>query len=142
MRELSKSVAVVDGRVVKHWRPRVQPRLVPYKKNPGKAAAWVKAKGDPGKAAARARARAWAKANPGKMAALAAKRNAVKKRAMPRWASLQRIREFYVEASKAGMQVDHIVPLQHPRVCGLHCEANLQMLTRFENLAKYNKFDI
>jgi hypothetical protein len=36
--------------------------------------------------------------------------------------------------------VDHIVPLVHPRVCGLHCEHNLAVITETENLAKSNHY--
>lgn len=38
-------------------------------------------------------------------------------------------------------QVDHIVPLNHPLVCGLHRRCNLQVITARENRAKGNSFE-
>ena len=76
---------------------------------------------------------------PHKRRAIAAKRRATKLNATPIWANLENIKEFYMEADYQQMHVDHIVPLINPKVCGLHWEGNLQLLTAADNLAKSNK---
>lgn len=50
------------------------------------------------------------------------------------------IEEFYDIAQKRNLEVDHIIPIKHSKVCGLHVPWNLQMLTRTENAKKSNKF--
>jgi hypothetical protein len=57
------------------------------------------------------------------------------------WANQQKIRQIYEDANRLGLVVDHIIPLQHPLVCGLHVWDNLQLLSRSENARKNNKFD-
>lgn len=90
--------------------------------------------------------RRWAKANPHVVVAKARKRQHAEIQAVPNWADLERIKQFYAEASRVSREtgikhhVDHIVPVRHPAVCGLHCESNLQILTREENLAKSNRW--
>lgn len=61
-----------------------------------------------------------------------------KRKALPPWANRAEILRFYEAARAAGGEVDHIVPLRSPLVCGLHCEFNLQVLPRSENRAKSN----
>lgn len=92
--------------------------------------------------------RTWAKANKARINALIAKRNAIKLNATPKWADQVAIRAIYKEATRmtavTGIRhdVDHIVPLRHPCVCGLHVPANLQILTSDENKRKSNQFNI
>lgn len=83
----------------------------------------------------RAYARKWCKENPG----AGAKHKAAKRRAVPRWADVDAIQDVYKEAAYMQMEVDHIVPLQSPIVCGLHVEHNLQLLTKSENSRKGNR---
>jgi 5-methylcytosine-specific restriction endonuclease McrA len=58
------------------------------------------------------------------------------------------MKEFYIESARltdaTGIKhnVDHIVPIVHPLVCGLHNEFNLQVLTRDDNIRKSNEFNI
>lgn len=48
------------------------------------------------------------------------------------------VRGFY-RGCPPGHHVDHIIPLRHPDVCGLHVLANLQYLPAQENCKKRNK---
>lgn len=68
-------------------------------------------------------------------------------RATPRWADISAIQDIYIQcqiiSDETGTKhhVDHIVPLVHPLVCGLHVHWNLQILTAYDNLSKSNKFE-
>ena len=64
------------------------------------------------------------------------------KQATPKWANLDDILDVYKEASYMGLEVDHIIPLKHPLVCGLHVWENLQLLSRSQNARKSNSYDI
>jgi hypothetical protein len=52
------------------------------------------------------------------------------------------MKSFYKEAQYFGESVDHIIPLNNPLVCGLHCEFNLQLLPLSDNIKKNNSFQI
>lgn len=80
----------------------------------------------------------WDKANPERRCALVQKRKAQKLQATPVWANIAEIEQVYKERPK-GMQVDYIVPLISPVVCGLHVPWNLQYLTPSENFSKGNR---
>ena len=58
--------------------------------------------------------------------------------AQPTWASRKAIRKLDRRANRYGLTVDHIVPLNHPQVCGLHCADNMQLLTAHQNSQKSN----
>ena len=84
------------------------------------------------------------KANPHIFNAKNAKRRATKLMATPTWADLEAIKGMYQLAAifnRTGinLHVDHIVPLQGDTVCGLHCEANLQLMPASDNISKGNR---
>ena len=85
-------------------------------------------------------AREWRKRNLAYDAARQRKRKAQQLNAVPKWADLSKIKDLYREAHQKQLQVDHIVPLTHPLVCGLHCEDNLQLLLGCDNQAKGNRY--
>lgn len=88
--------------------------------------------------------RRWVLANQDRVNYLRAKRRAAQRQAMPKWLSLEQrneIASFYTRARREGKQVDHIIPLTHKRVCGLHVPWNLQLLTKSENCRKYNTWE-
>ena len=67
------------------------------------------------------------------------------------WADLRYMRDLKSNCREANVifapiglvfETDHIVPLIHNNVCGLDNEMNMQVLTREENRAKYNKFEV
>lgn len=89
---------------------------------------------------------AWAKKNKALRRASDARHKTSKRRAMPPWVDQQAINAIYrlaVETEKATgvrMHVDHIVPLQHHLVCGLHVPWNLQVISGSLNESKRNKW--
>ncbi len=88
----------------------------------------------------------WTLNNRDNKRATQAKYRATKLKATPKWANIEAIKGWYKLAKmfdktfKEKHHVDHIVPLQGKKVCGLHVEYNLQVLTAVENLSKGNKY--
>lgn len=68
------------------------------------------------------------------------KREFLKSKACPIWADLEAIKQFYLNCPE-GYHVDHIIPIKHDLVCGLHTIENLQYLPSKLNIQKSNKFD-
>jgi len=58
--------------------------------------------------------------------------------ATPPWADMKAIRKVYDEANGKGWTVGHIVPLNHPRVCGLRVHWNLKPEPAKLNFGKGN----
>lgn len=67
-------------------------------------------------------------------------RAADRMKAMPPWADRKAISRFYRDCP-AGFHVDHIIPLRHEAICGLHILGNMRYLPAEENLKKGNKLD-
>lgn len=90
--------------------------------------------------------RAWVLANPDKVRAARRRREMAKNGAVPDWADRKEMRRFYLEAGRLTREtgiphtVDHIVPIVSDLVCGLHCEANLQVMPHAANAAKGNRW--
>lgn len=83
--------------------------------------------------------RMYCAANLDKLAAKAAHRRALKMNATPVWYEHSKVMKLYARARRQKKHVDHIVPLNSKRVCGLHCFSNLRLLSRAKNLSKGNR---
>ena len=64
------------------------------------------------------------------------------KQATPPWADKKEIAAIYRKAKRKGKMVDHIIPLNHPKVCGLHVPWNLRAVDNTLNLQKGNRFRV
>ena len=110
--------------------------------NIARAKRWAETNKDR-KRATRAR---WQAENPERFRAQWWRRSQKKRDATPTWVDYKAINAVYDEAlrltAETGIphEVDHIVPLNHPEICGLHVPWNLQVLTAIENQRKHNRF--
>lgn len=86
-------------------------------------------------------------ANAAKTLEQATFRTARIKRATPPWVARSDLLKFYEISYQLSIEtgikhhVDHVIPLIHDLVCGLHCPANLNVIPWNENLSKGNKWD-
>lgn len=86
-----------------------------------------------------AQVRSWRSANKAIRCASESKRKAQKIQATPGWFEADKVMMLYEKAQRFGAHVDHVVPLNHPLVCGLHCWHNLQLLPPDINCEKGNR---
>lgn len=103
-----------------------------------RAAAWKAV--NPEKSAAAKRA--YKKTDKGRVSELKYKRGrrAAHRKARPVWRNEAAMDAIYAQAALNGLHVDHIVPLRHRLVCGLHVETNLRLAAPLENLKKGNRW--
>jgi len=91
-------------------------------------------------------AKKWTSEHPENVAVNWIKRKNSHSRAIVTWANQEAIKEIYRAARRLEKEtgvkhhVDHAVPLRGKTVCGLHCEANLQILTSQKNMSKGNHY--
>lgn len=97
------------------------------------------------------RAKQAQKTRPHVYAANAAKRRFAKNQATPQWldtddlwimAEAYHIAALRADSTSCKWHVDHVVPLKHPLVCGLHVPWNLQVIPAAANMAKHNRFEV
>lgn len=126
-RELRKRYVIRAKKNKRDWDAKNKERVIAYREK--------------NKALIASRSREYRLANPAKAKAIKARYRAAKLRATPGWANMDMVGAWYMlAAATPGTHVDHIVPLVSKLVCGLHCEANLQLLTGPENQRKGNRF--
>lgn len=78
----------------------------------------------------------WAKNNQDKLRML----RVARRTCVPSWAEIEKINVVYKKAAEYKFEVDHIVPIKNPLVCGLHVWHNLQLLDRKLNRSKCNRY--
>lgn len=133
------------------WRARTLNQQMLYPKpsvemQKARHRAKQKAYNDANKDRVNAYKKKWADANKHVAMEVVRRRQASKKKATPIWANRFFMQEAYhlakLRESMLGIpyDVDHIVPLQSEFVCGLHCEANLQVIPRTVNRQKHNRW--
>lgn len=66
------------------------------------------------------------------------RRHSIKRAGFPH--EREALNEFYRNCPE-GHHVDHVIPLKHPLVSGLHVLANLQYLPAVQNLQKSNQWE-
>lgn len=85
--------------------------------------------------------RAWREKNQERARAYVNYRRRKLRQATPEWADTTKIKLIYIKAQHLKLTVDHIIPITHTQVCGLHVDYNLQLLSARDNFIKNNTFN-
>lgn len=97
---------------------------------------------------AKAASTAYRRSNKHKVRAWNGTRRAALRMARPKWVRHSEIAPFYAEAHRLEKEtgerhhVDHVIPLSHPLVCGLHVPANLRVVPAEMNMRKGNRLEV
>lgn len=78
--------------------------------------------------------------NRSKYNAMRARQRAEKRQAKPNWFDKEEVDYIYQLAKDKNLEVDHIVPLKHEMVCGLHVQDNLRCIPATLNRHKGNRY--
>ena len=150
-RDYSRANAEKNRLKCREWhfsnKEKVSARAAAYRKeNLEKLRAYHKQWREANKEKLKAYHSAHVKANLDQYAERNRRREARKVNATPKWANRFFISEAYALAKLRTKMlgvvhhVDHIVPLKNKLVCGLHVEANLQVIPSLENCVKNNRY--
>ena len=124
---------------------RLEAKRREYKKHKVVLLARMKVYGAKNPEVVRQAKKAYKQRNPHLVLAATRKRQTRRLHAMPTWANEFFIGEIYdlarrrTKATGFRWVVDHTVPLLSKQVCGLHCEANLNVISQAVNAAKGNR---
>lgn len=94
------------------------------------------------------RMKEYQKNNRGKCNSLKTARELRKIRATPMWSEKKDIEALYNESARLTREtgiihhVDHVIPVTHPLVQGLHVLANLRILTADKNISRGNRINL
>lgn len=78
---------------------------------------------------------------PEKYRAYVSARRTKLRKATPPWVDMRQIRAVYEEATRKGLTVDHIIPINGKTVSGLHVPWNLQLMSLSDNSRKRNRVE-
>lgn len=135
----------------KHREQKLQKRKERYQQNKEHELAMNKAWSDANKERHKELSARHYKANKHLYAYRCSLGRALKRSATPKWLTSAEKKAIQTEyelsawcSAVMGLpyEVDHIIPLQGKKVCGLHVPWNLQVIPRSENRRKLNKFEV